>query len=155
MAAEVTGVTPEGHAQASSTPEKVLRWLFFGVLMALAPFLALLINDITNSTPMSLASFFGHGELLIVATIIAAGGIGDLFGTEVRRERRMAKLIVLFCCIAVLVATCFWFAAVSTLVATEHPPQHPETVAWGSIMLFAFGVLAGGSALLLSEARER
>ena len=158
----VTGATPEGHASSKpkkllhflSSQEKILHWLFFGVLMALAPFLALMLDDVTNSTPMSLISLFGHGELLIVTSIIAAGGVGDLFGTEVSKELRVPRLIVLCSCLAVLIVTCLWFAAVSALLTTQHPVQHPGTVAWGSVWLFSFGVLAGGSALLMSQAKE-
>ena len=150
---EISMVTQAGKSQSeevSSPVDRLLHWMFFGVIMALAPFLAALFGDIDRSINLSFASLFGKGELLIVAAIISAGGIGELFGTEVKKTRKMPKLLVLGFSVISLVATCIWFADVSSLLITKHP-ANPETVAMGSIILFVFAVIEGSSALLLSE----
>lgn len=135
--------------QGSSIMEKLLHWFFFGVVMTLVPFLAAFFGDIDRNIKLSCAALFGQGELLIVATVISAGGIGELFGTEVKKTRKAPKLIVLGFSVISLVATCIWFADVSSLVITKQPAD-PRTVAAGSIILFVFAVIEGLSALLLS-----
>jgi hypothetical protein len=145
---EVTGNKSEREL---STAERLMHWLFFGVIMTLIPFMAAMFGDIDRGIRLSFATLFGQGELLIVATIISAGGIGELFGSEISETRRMPKLLLLGFCVISLVATCIWFADISSLLVTRHPAD-PETVAVGSIVLFFFAVIEGLAALILSEA---
>jgi len=145
-----TTLTPSPQEQQTSLLEKIVHWLFFGVIFTLAPFLALSIDDVDRGITPSIATLFGRGELLIVAAIIAAGGIGDLFNAEVPAERKVPRLIVLILCLVALVVTCFWFADVSSLAISKHPPN-PRTVAEASLAIFVFATIAGLSALVLSE----
>lgn len=133
-----------------STKDKLLHWLFFGVIMSLVPFAATVFGDLDRGIGMSLSNLFGQGQLLIIATIISAGGIGDLFGTAADKSRRTPKLLVLGFSLINLVVTCLWFADISALVVTRHPAD-PGTVAVGSIILFVFAVMEGVSALALTE----
>jgi hypothetical protein len=127
-----------------------MHWLIFGVVMALIPFGAAILSDSDRGISITLGTLFGQGELLIVATIISAGGIGDLFGAKVGESRRTARLLVLGFSIVSLVATSYWFADVSSLLFTKHPAD-AQTVAKGSILLFLFAIVGGISALVLSE----
>jgi hypothetical protein len=143
-----------GHQQLedeSSILEKLLHWLFFGVIMTLIPFMAAIFGDIDRGINLSLAAVFGQGELLIVATVLSAEGIGQLVGSEASKSRRIPKLIVLGFCVTSLVATCIWFADISSLLITKHPAD-PNTVASGSVLLFSFAFIEGLAALVLSEA---
>lgn len=133
------------------TSEKVVHWLIFGVVMALVPFAAAFFGDVDRGVKLHSATLFGKGELLIVAAVIAAGAIGDLFGTEVRETRKVPKLIVLGFCVISLVATSLWFADISSLILSPHP-ANPQEVAAGSMAFFGFTVAIGLSALLLAEA---
>ena len=136
--------------EPQSISEKLLHWLFFGVVMALVPFIAAIFSDVDRDKAFSFPSLFGHGDLLIIATIISAGGIGDLFGTAVDKRHRTPKLIVLGCSIVSVAVTCMWFGDISSLLFTTHPAD-PMTVAVGSLILFAFAIIEGISALMLSE----
>ncbi len=145
-----TELTPSPQQQPTSLFLTILHWLFFGVVMTLAPFLVVLIDDIDRNITPNIEALFGRGELLIVAAIIAAGGIGQLFGTDVPSKHKASKLIVVALCIVTVFATCFWFGDVSSLVISKHPPN-PHTIAWGSVIIFVSTVIAGVSALALSE----
>lgn len=136
--------------EPQSISEKLLHWLFFGVLMALVPFIAAIFSDVDRDKTFDFSSLFGHGDLLIIATIISAGGIGDLFGTAVDKRHRTSKLIVLGCSIVSVAVTCMWFGDISSLLFTAHPAD-PTTVAVGSLILFVFAIIEGISALMLSE----
>jgi len=133
-----------------STTERIVDWLIFGVVLTLLPFLAVIFLDVDRNTSPKPASLFGHGELLIVAAVIAAGAIGELTLTRKRSSRRVSRRITLGFCIVIFGATTLWFADISALILAKQPPQ-PQTVAMGSIIIFAFTVIAGLSSLLLSE----
>lgn len=147
MAAAQEGLRTE---ERSRVPEKVVHWLIFGVIMTLVPFMAVLLDDIDRGVPPTLVALFGRGELLIVAAIIAAGGIGELFGRDVSENRRIPKLVILGLCVLALVVTSLWFADVTSLTISTHPPR-PEVVTTGSVGLFLATVAATTSGLLLSE----
>lgn len=148
MAATARG--RQKRLEPQSISEKLLHWLFFGVLMALVPFVAVIFSDVDRGKGFDYSSLFGRGDLLIVATIISAGGIGDLFGTAVDKRHRTPKLIVLGCSIVSIAVACIWFGDISSLLFTAHPAD-PKTVAVGSLILFVFAILEGISALMLSE----
>lgn len=148
MAATARG--RQKRLEPQSINEKLLHWLFFGVVMALVPFAAAIFSDVDRGKSFAFSSLFGHGDLLIIATIISAGGIGDLFGTAVDKRHRTPKLVVLGCSIVSIAVTCIWFGDISSLLFTAHPAD-PKTVAVGSLILFVFAILEGISALMLSE----
>ena len=137
--------------KSAKTSEKVVHWLIFGVAMALIPFGASIFGDMDRGIGLHSTTLFGKGELLIVASVIAAGSIGDLFRNEIPENRKVPRLIVLGCCLISLVITSLWFADISSLIIANHPAS-PREVAAGSLILFFFTVATGTSALLLAEA---
>jgi hypothetical protein len=142
---------PGEDGREASILEAVIRWLIFGVLISLAPFLAVLLDDIDRGIDPTLVTLFGSGELLIVSAVIAAAGIGELFRSAKAYKRRIARQLVLGSSIVNLLAASLWFADVSSLIVSKQHTQ-PTVVAAGSIGLFISTVVASTSALLLSEA---
>ena len=148
MATTQTGQTTQ--SESPSIAERFWHWLFFGILITLAPFAAALFADMDNRVNLSLASLFGQGQLLIIAAVISAAGIGDLVSSDIKKSRNASKNAILGFAIISLVATCTWFADVSSLLATKNPAD-PNVVASGSLILFGFACLEGLSVLLLTE----
>jgi hypothetical protein len=83
-----------------------VKWLIFGVALPLLPFAArLLAAWLDNATrSLSFTSLFSDGELLVVATVIAAAVIGDLlFDFSGRNEVRGRTTIAVLCALSLLV----------------------------------------------------
>jgi hypothetical protein len=158
----MTTASPErskpDESESASTLEKVLHWLIFGVVISLAPFAAVIFDDLDQGVKLTLPNLFGHGELLIVSAIIAAGGIGEIFSSA-SDARKVPKLIVLGCCVVILITTSIWFADASSVVTQNHLSGsgrviHPKIVAYGSVAIFIFTIIASGSALTLSKSAK-
>lgn len=83
-----------------------VKWLIFGVALPLLPFaargLAAWLDNETRS--LSFTSLFSDGELLVVATVIAAAVIGDLlFDFSGHNEVRGRTTIAVLCALSLLV----------------------------------------------------
>ena len=148
MATTQAGQPAQG--ENPSIAERFWHWFFFGILITLAPFAAALFGDMDHHVNLSLAALFGQGQLLIIAAVISAAGIGDLVGSEIQKSRNASKKVILGFSIISLVATCTWFADVSSLLFTKNPAD-PNTVALGSLILFGFACLEGLSVLIITE----
>ncbi|HWS36651.1 MAG TPA: hypothetical protein VN408_28430 [Actinoplanes sp.] len=95
---------------------KVATWVCFNVAVALSPFLFGIMQLINRNAAVSGQALFGSGQLFLVSTAIAAGATGELVLAEVPRTLKLAKLLVIFGCVASLLVSSLWFAdAASTL----------------------------------------
>ena len=148
MATTQVGQSTEG--QSPSIAERFWHWFFFGILISLAPFAAALFGDMDHHVNLSLAALFGQGQLLIIAAVISAAGIGDLVGSDIKNSRNASMKAIMGFSIISLVATCTWFADVSSLLSTSSPAD-PRVVANGSLILFGFACVEGLSVLLITE----
>jgi hypothetical protein len=86
----------------------LIKWLIFGVLLPLLPFAARALAawvDNSSST-LSFNSLLSDGELLVVATVIAAAVIGDLLfdfsGSGEKREQGTRALLCALALVAVI-----------------------------------------------------
>jgi hypothetical protein len=70
--------------------DKFLRWVIFGVIVAVVPLVFAYVNLMVKGTP-DLVKVLGGGELLIVISAICAGGVGELIGSG--DEYQTAKII--------------------------------------------------------------
>lgn len=149
--ATTEAVQPNQEGQeAESIAERFWHWFFFGVAITLVPFVAVVFGDMDRHVNLSLAALFGQGQLLIIAVVISAAGIGDLVGSEVPKDRKASKKAILGFSVICLIATCSWFADISSLLFTKNPAD-PGTVAIGSLIAFGAACIVGLSALLITE----
>lgn len=95
-----------GPDRLTSRRPTYVKWLIFGVSLPLLPLaarvLAAWLDNATQS--LSFTALFSDGELLVVATVIAAAMIGDLlFDFSGRNEMRSPTTIAVLCTFALLV----------------------------------------------------
>jgi hypothetical protein len=95
-----------------------VKWLIFGVVLPLLPFaaraLAAWVDN--SSSSLSFTVLLGDGELLVVATVIAAAIIGDLLfdftGNRATRTHTSAALMCAFA-LVIVVASVLMFGLVT------------------------------------------
>ena len=99
-------VNHSGTGERASRRAAYVKWSIFGVFLPLLPLVArALAAWLAHSTQeLSFIRLFSDGELLVVATVIAAAVIGDLlFDISGRNEVRSHLTIAVLCAIALLV----------------------------------------------------
>ncbi len=71
--------------------DRLLRWLLFGVIIALIPFIARGVMCIYHKDAFDMSKLLSHGELLLVSVALSARGLGDVIteGAQPRKKRRM------------------------------------------------------------------
>jgi hypothetical protein len=132
-----------------SSAEKYVRFFLFGVGVSLTPFLLSAADDFARKTPVTLATLFGHGELAILAVIIAGGAAGEVFLGERPRRHRSAQAVLGGCITIFLVTATGWFSNVSFLANTSRPDP-PRQVAVLSICVFGAALVFGLTSLIMS-----
>jgi hypothetical protein len=145
-----TRVEPGESGREPSLAEEAVRWLFFVIIMALVPFMATAIDDSDRHIAMSLASIFGRGDLLIVATLVSADAAGRLVSSDFPESRRIGRMILFGLCLLTIAITCLWFADISSLLPTSAPVP-ARTAALNSITVFCFAAFEGLAALFLAK----
>jgi len=126
--------------------EGILKWLIFTVIVSLIPFGMVALSLWSGDKPLSLAVLWPHGELLLVATALAADGIGDLIPTNPTASR--AKIVTAGMCIIILIVAGLWYALIQ-----GHPEYRLSKISKGSMVIFGSTVLACMCCKILAEKR--
>ena len=132
---------------------KLLKWLIFGVLVALLPILFNLLFALTVGAEVTAGRLIGRGELLLIAVGLCSTALGDLVLAEhsVRsRFWRGARLILTGTCVVVIAASSFYFALVSDRYARQIAVSE-EAVVLISSTLYLAAVISSVMSVLLSE----
>ena len=127
---------------------KLTRWLIFSVVVALLPLVVNLLSLATRGRTPSFSLVSSHGELLLVSAAIAAGGIGELFGSSANYRTR--KITAGGGCVIVFFISSFWFADLSSTAAMGIT-INTHVVSSGSLILFLLTVVSTASCVALSE----
>ncbi|TCR80784.1 hypothetical protein EV561_11361 [Rhizobium sp. BK376] len=73
---------------------KVVRWLFFTVLLSVVPIVGSYVSGTANNKPdLSLWSVLDQGDLYLLCTAFCCAGLGELIGLGVKKGE-LAKIIV-------------------------------------------------------------
>src|SRR5438552_14247126 len=83
--------------------EKLVKWFFFGVIVATMPVWFAMIGRLFDGKPVVPVDLFGHGELLLFASTVSARGVGELIGGG-ERHRVKRVLCGSFALLVVLLA---------------------------------------------------
>lgn len=132
---------------------KLLKWLIFGVLVALLPILFNLLFAITVGGELTVGRLIGRGELLLIAVGLCSTALGDLVLAELpvrSRFWRGARLVLTGMCVVVIAASSFYFALVSDRYARQIDVSE-EVVVLISSTLYAAAVISSVMSVLLSE----
>ncbi len=91
------------------------RWALFSVSLPLLPvFATLIVHWFTNdASEITFTTVFGDGELLVLATVVAAAGIGDVFFGDDTEGPHPSRNSALAFSLLVVVASVFLFGLVT------------------------------------------
>jgi len=120
--------------------EKIQRWLLFGALFSVLPFVAswVLWKGQHSGKPFHLYFLWERGELLIASAGFAADAVGECISTD--RRYLAARLWAGGICIVLLFIEAVWFAA---LQAT--PGAYDlRWITGGSVGMFLVTLVASG-----------
>ncbi len=87
-----------------------------------------------------------RGEMLLISSAIAAGAIGDLFGS--RDNFRVLKYFIGGFCVILLFLTASWFVDIQNMVVED---IDYEFIANNSLTMFAATVICGALCIILAE----
>jgi hypothetical protein len=144
---------------------KLLRWLIFGVIVALLPLVVSYLEFIAKKKTPSLEQIIGDGGLLLIISAACAGSFGEIIGSGPRAI--LAKIISSGGTIIILIMSSLLFAAIlesrSTPVCDDKRENSAtrridkalayddKAVASISIWIFAIGLLPCAACIALSE----
>jgi len=116
-------------------------WLTFGVVFGLLPLLISLAKEGMSPDGLHLADVLGHGELMIVGAVIAAGALGEFVADAVIYGFADTSPL------SRLGAAWLWFFTALALVASTVAymiPADPTTVTHVSLWLFPVALVPSG-----------
>jgi hypothetical protein len=132
--------------------EKLIRWFFFSVVIALLPIMFNGFSALTRGSSLSLKDLIGRGELLLVSAAISAASGSELFGREGERLRK-TRLTLVGCSFVIVFIASYLFADVASLLR-ENRFVDLEFVCWGSLVVFVCSVATGACCMVLAEVRR-
>ena len=129
---------------------KLVRWGMFGVLLSLLPLAGAFVGSAIYGKLVSLEGLLSRGELLLIATTLAAAATGELFGSRHSSTASGTEVLAGGAAIFVAVLAIFSYAVVSTAISRGE--QFSKTfVTWYSIVIWLFSIAAGALCVALSE----
>ncbi|MGO8089060.1 hypothetical protein AB9E29_18200 [Rhizobium leguminosarum] len=129
---------------------RILRWLFFTILLSLIPILASYIQLSANKAALiSLTSVLRQGDLFLLCSGFCASALGELIGLE-RKRWPGAKIMVGGAATLVMLLCVFLYAAIRNSSVTESI----EFLANISISIFIFGAIISVACVALSEMKD-
>jgi len=127
---------------------RILRWLFFTVVIALAPILCFWHNIGLEGGVATQEVLLGKGELYLISCALAAAAIGELVATG--WEQATAKVICAGGCILIVVLATSAYAVVASHLEKQDGYSQ-FAVASRSWKLFVFTVVAAASCLTFPQ----
>lgn len=131
---------------------KLIKWLFFGVVLSLVPLLATvsLLAAKATPSPSPFLDTIQKGELLLISAAMCGGAMGDLIGTG--RDYLALKLTLGGTAVIATIFASLFYATVIEAAGTPHA-YDPAFVAHASIWIFGLSVPTCGGIIALSEGR--
>ena len=128
--------------------ENVLKWLIFGVLLALVPLAAGWLFKLIFGGNTSLEALTSQGELLLITAGLCAAGVGSLIGSG--EDLKKAKIVSGGLSIVILLLSAIVFSFISNPgVLTVKPDTN--VVLQASIWIYICAFLSSGACAYLSE----
>jgi hypothetical protein len=126
---------------------KMMRWLIFGVVVALVPIGYSYLNLILKDKSPTLAGVIGDGGLLLIISAICAGALGEVIGSGA--DWAFFKIISSGGAIITLLLSSLLFASVFEGRLVSHFDE--ESIANASIWVFILGMFPCAACIALSE----
>lgn len=126
---------------------KVVRWIIFGVFVALVPLAFSYLNLLIKDKHPTIEAITDDGGLLLIISALCAGAIGELIGTG--EKALFAKVLASGGSVIVLLLSASEFASITQGKNVTDFNHHG--VATISLWLFGVGLLPCLGCIALSE----
>ncbi len=127
--------------------DRLIKWLFFSILIALLPLAFTWIYSYINNLERSYVDIVGRGELLLISASICAAALGDLIGTSHQRKgTTIAAYIAGGSAVVILMLCSLLFASLPA-----SPDPNGGAIAEISTLLYGVSVVSGGASILLGD----
>jgi hypothetical protein len=130
--------------------EKLVKWFGFRVVLPLTPLVLGAFILWTNGQSVSFERLIGRGELLLLTTVIAAGGIGELAAGSGGRWPVIRIILAAGNVIFVFLSAAYFSYLSAALIAGV--PVKIDVITHLSRNLYLYAVVTAGCSLWLSEA---
>jgi hypothetical protein len=102
---------------------KIVRWLVFGVIISLVPILLVYTDLLLEKQPVTTEKLIGHGELIVIAWVLAAGAVGELIGSPAANP--IAKIVFGGIALIVVIVATYYFGVVAEAQILATSPNAP------------------------------
>lgn len=130
---------PQPSTDTAELLAAFIRWLLFGIVLAVLPVAVNWISLQTRDLDASHTVVLGSGELLLVSAVLGATATGDLMGARSRRFLVFRTMLTGFNVILMILAS-LWFADVAATIRADDKVDR-EFVAFGSLVVFATTII--------------
>jgi hypothetical protein len=120
------------------------------MLTAVLPLLAALFISRAMGGSLSITEVLSRGELLLVATTLAAAAAGELFGREHPSTRGVAEVYAGVVALLIAVLTALSYGAISHALSEGGQADAGFVTAY-SIVMYGLSALAGAVCVVLAE----
>jgi hypothetical protein len=128
--------------------EKIVKWAFFSVLMALIPLIASWLNTGTSGKSATLTQTIGEGQLLLIASALCARSCGELFGSGKTSSR--FKIAVGASTLCILLLSAMQFSNIAASIRNS-AALNTDAIVNNSLTLYVCAVVSGMMCVWLSE----
>jgi hypothetical protein len=127
---------------------KLLRWLIFGVLLALVPLVFSWFCRLIFSEDASLKTLLSQGELLLITAALCAAAIGELLGSDDKQKNW--KIISGGASLMILIFSALIFSVISNQSLFSTSPDI-DAVKVASLIVYFCAFVSSGACVYLSE----
>lgn len=127
---------------------KFVRWVLFGVVIALAPLIANYFSLGFAGKNSTIGGVIARGELLLIVSAMCAAAVGELVGSGA--AFRTLKVIASGVALVVLVLASLFFAGVAVAHARGGGVD-PIAIKEISLYIYGVAIVSCGACVLLSE----
>jgi len=126
---------------------RIIKWIIFGVILALAPIGFDYLNQATHVDAPRFTEVISKGELALVCAGIAGAAIGELIGSG--KDLLALKMISGGGSVVIVLVAAAWYAQIAS-DARAGAPYNKDTVASYSIWLLFFTIVSSIGCMLTS-----
>jgi uncharacterized membrane protein len=148
-----SSVGPKPVVSRDEVLERLLRWFFFSVVIAVVPIVFNGVSAINRNEVLTWQALLVHGEFYLVSVAVTAAALGEMFNRESKRLR-LTRMCLFGFGFTLIVMASLLFADVASNARRVGAQVNFNSVAWSSVTFFVFSVIIGGCCIVVSEFRE-
>ena len=127
--------------------EKIIKWIVFGVVIALLPLIFRLICLLVVGAKPSLVAVTSQGELLLISVCMGAAAIGEIIVCDTNKKN--FKILSVGSCVILLILSALLFAFISQSNSAS-TTFNSQVVSNISLYLYGFSLISSGCCVYLA-----